>query len=92
MTKKGIKIHITGPKVQGIGFRYYIWERANRLGITGYVKNMPDGSVYVEAYGEPNKLEKLVYYCNKGPELADISNVEVSDIQYKEFNSFNIKR
>ena len=93
MANKGVKIHIVGPRVQGVGFRYYIWERANRLGITGYVKNQADGSVEIEAYGEESKLEKLVKYAERGPELANISEVLFEFIPYKEqYTSFNIKR
>lgn len=53
LMKQTIAVHIYG-KVQNVGFRYYTRKTASALGITGYVKNLPDGSVYVEVTGEDN--------------------------------------
>ena len=90
--KKSIEIHITGPRVQGVGFRYFIWDRANNLGIKGFVKNEPDGSVLVEAEGEEKILDRFVNYIKKGPTMAIIHNVSVQDIPAKNYKDFRIKR
>ncbi len=89
---KSVKIQIVGPRVQGIGFRYFIWERANRLGVKGYVKNLYDGSVEVEAHGNDKAVEKLIEYIKEGPQMAIIENVIVNEIPPKEYTDFSIKR
>ncbi len=50
MSKKAIILRVTG-RVQGVGFRYYAQKKALELGVNGYVRNRPDGSVYIEAEG-----------------------------------------
>ena len=89
---KSVQIHITGPRVQGVGFRYYIWERANKLGIKGFVKNEPDGSVLIEAEGPEKAINALINFCKKGPALAIIDNVGVQEIPQKNYKDFRIKR
>ncbi len=62
-------------RVQGVGFRYWALEEAQRLGLTGWVRNLRDGSVEVEAQGEEEKLfefEKLLW---QGPPLARVKEV-----------------
>ena len=60
------KIRIHGF-VQGVGFRYNAAREARSRGITGYVKNMQDGSVYIEAEGFREQLNKFVEWCREGP-------------------------
>lgn len=62
--------------VQGVFFRATTRKVAMKLGLTGYVKNMPDGSVYIEAEGPENKLLELLEFSKKGPEYAHIENIE----------------
>jgi len=87
---KSIKINIYG-KVQGVGFRYRAVQKANDLGITGFVKNRADGSVYIEADGEPEILEQFVIWCKVGPSWSRVDNVKVDDIPYNNYKSFGIK-
>lgn len=68
------KIQVTGY-VQGVGFRYSTVREARRLGINGFVRNMPDGSVYIEAEGGREQLERLVKWCNEGPGYVESVNV-----------------
>jgi acylphosphatase len=64
-------------RVQGVGFRDYVETRARSLGLTGYVRNLPDGrSVEVVAEGARQDLERLADYLRKGPSSAHISAVE----------------
>src|ERR1041385_2733716 len=63
-------------RVQGVGFRMYVADAARRLGLGGYVKNQPDGSVYVLAVGERARLEELLALLWRGPSAARISGVE----------------
>ncbi len=75
MEKKAVTLRIFG-RVQGVGFRYYTQKKAQELNITGYVRNMPDGSVYIEAEGDPDVLEQFVLWCETGPDWARVSKVE----------------
>jgi acylphosphatase len=64
--------------VQGVYFRRYVEEHAQRLGLEGYVRNLPDGrSVLVEAEGERVALERLVSLLWEGPPGAVVSQVDV---------------
>ena len=59
--------------VQGVFFRAFASRQARELGLTGYVRNLPDGeSVEVEAEGERNKLEELIGYLKVGPPAAKV--------------------
>ncbi len=70
--------------VQGIFFRYTTRKVARKLGLTGFVKNMPDGSVYIEAEGSEDKLLELLEFSKKGPKHAIVKKVEH---EFKEFQS-----
>jgi acylphosphatase len=86
------RIIITGL-VQGVFFRRGITDLARRLGIAGWVRNLPDGRVEVVAEGEKSKLEELVRFCYVGPAGARVQSVEVewSDSK-REFHGFRITR
>jgi len=62
--------------VQGVFFRYTTRKVAQRLALTGYVKNMPDGSVYIEAEGSKDKLYELLEFSKQGPKYARVDRVE----------------
>lgn len=87
---KSVKINIYG-KVQGVGFRYSALQKANELGVTGFVKNRGDGSVYIEADGEPEVLDKFVLWCKQGPSWSRVDDVKVVEIPYNDYKSFGIK-
>jgi acylphosphatase len=70
-----IKIKVFGY-VQGVFFRSNTRKVARKLGLTGYVKNIPDGTVYIEAEGPQEKLLELLKFCKHGPEHATVENVE----------------
>jgi len=71
-------IRITG-RVQGVGFRYSARQVARNLGISGFVRNLPDGAVYIEAEGTLTQLEEFIEWCNEGPSRAVIQFVDVYD-------------
>ena len=62
--------------VQGVFFRYTTRKIARKLGLTGCVKNLPDGSVYIEAEGPKDKLFELLEFSIKGPRHAQVERVE----------------
>lgn len=79
--------------VQGVFFRREITDLARRLGIRGWVRNLPDGRVEAIAEGEKSKLDELIQYCHSGPAGARVRNVEVEWRDYAgEFRSFKITR
>jgi len=70
-----IKIKVYGY-VQGVFFRYTTRKVARKLGLTGFVKNLPDGTVYIEAEGPQDKLIELLDFSKRGPKQAQVDKVE----------------
>jgi acylphosphatase len=70
-----IKIKVYGY-VQGVFFRYTTRKVARKLGLTGFVKNLPDGTVYIEAEGALDKLNELLDFSKRGPKNAQVEKVE----------------
>jgi len=88
--KKAIRLNIYG-KVQGVGFRYSALQKAHELGITGFVKNRSDGSVYIEAEAEPEILEQFIIWCKSGPTWSTIDDVIETGIPFSNYTDFSIK-
>ena len=63
-------------RVQGVFFRAWTQQEARRLGLTGWVRNLPDGGVELRAQGERAVLEKLLSLCRQGPPGAQVESVE----------------
>jgi acylphosphatase len=78
--------------VQGVFFRVRTKEQAEKLGITGIVQNLEDGTVYIEAEGIKEVLGEFVMWCHEGPQHAHVERVEVKDGELKHFTSFQIVR
>ncbi|HUC89756.1 MAG TPA: acylphosphatase [Patescibacteria group bacterium] len=68
------KIIVTG-KVQGVWFRDSARKMALQLGLTGFARNEPDGSVYIEAEGSSQALLLFLDWCRQGPREAKVSNI-----------------
>ncbi len=90
MEKKAVTLRIFG-RVQGVGFRYYTQKKAQELNITGYVRNMPDGSVYIEAEGDPDALEQFVLWCETGPDGERVSNLSKQYSPVMGYTDFEIR-
>lgn len=65
-------------QVQGVGYRDFAQRRATRLGLTGYVMNLPNGRVRIHAEGVSESLEELVRDLEKGPPLARVEKIAVT--------------
>lgn len=89
--KKHLTISIHGV-VQGVFFRASTRQKADELGITGLVKNEPDGSVYVEAEGDEKSLESFVQWCQHGPPRAEVERCDVKEEPLKNFSRFTIEQ
>ena len=86
-----VRITVFGD-VQAVGFRFSCIEVARDLGLTGWVRNNPDGSVEVVAEGEREKLENLSSWASKGPPLSKIGRVEKKWQEATgEFSAFEVK-
>jgi len=70
-----VHLHITG-RVQGVWYRGSTQREARALGLSGWVRNLPDGRVEAEACGPREALEALVAWCHDGPELASVTDVQ----------------
>lgn len=75
METKEIKYIVRG-RVQGVGFRFYTREKAIHTGISGYVKNLRDGSVEVVASGSDSQLSEFKKHIETGPSMAFVESVE----------------
>ena len=77
---KAVDVSITGM-VQGVSFRAYAREQARGLGVAGWVRNEPDGSVAGHFEGPDRAVDALVEWCRHGPGYADVDHVEVTDAE-----------
>lgn len=73
---KEISVTVDG-KVQGVGFRAYTKKQAKKLGLDGWVKNKPDGTVEVIAQGKKDELETFVEHLKSGPYFAEVENFKI---------------
>lgn len=83
-------IRIAG-KVQGVGFRISTRQKAREIGVNGFVRNEPDGSVYIEAEAEPEVLEQFIAWCESGPGPAIVQAVNIEEDKVQEYAEFLIK-
>ncbi|WP_322806178.1 acylphosphatase [Thermanaerothrix sp.] len=93
MTMETMRLHarIQGH-VQGVGFRYFVQDRALALGLVGWVRNTFDGDVEVVAEGPRDKLETLLDYLRRGPRSAVVTQVDVEwSSASGEFRRFEIR-
>ena len=88
---KAIKIIIYG-KVQGVGFRNFVFLHAKKLNIRGYVKNNPDGTVEAVFEGDEDNINKMIELCKKGPERARVNKIDIKDIEINNYQDFKIIR
>ncbi len=85
---KSIRIVVSG-RVQGVFFRVSTRDQAIAMGITGFVRNLPDGRVEIVGQGQPDQLDEFADWCRNGPPGADVSKSLIEDYKsieiYREF-------
>ncbi len=86
---KHLNISIRG-KVQGVFFRLTTKAVADQVGVRGFVVNLKDGSVYIEAEGDDFALDSMLEFCQEGPEGAIVESVEVKEGELKSFSNFEV--
>jgi acylphosphatase len=79
-------------RVQGVSFRYYTRREAQKLGLSGWVANQPDGAVRVVAEGDDTALQQFVAYLHQGPAMAHVTQVDMVWAEAtQEFSQFSIR-
>ncbi|MBC8051511.1 MAG: acylphosphatase [Sphingobacteriaceae bacterium] len=86
-----LNITISG-KVQGVAFRFSTKAVADQLRVKGWVKNLSDGRVCIEAEGDDFALDSFLEWCNEGPLQATVQKVEVVEDEVKNYRNFEILR
>jgi acylphosphatase len=84
------KIYVNGH-VQGVGFRWSAAREARSRGIKGFVKNLSDGSVYIEAEGSIKQLNTFVEWCKKGPGFGFVESVNIDTVPPVNYTDFRIE-
>jgi acylphosphatase len=87
--KKSIRMYISGT-VQGMFFRGFVKENAEKYNVKGFVRNLEDGRVEVFLEGDNNDVEKMIELCKKGPKHAEIRSIELKDEKFQDFKTFKI--
>ena len=84
---------IVSGRVQGVGFRWSTKHEADQLGLTGYVRNMPNGNVEIVAQGPQAAVEGLISWSKHGPSHSHVSNVDVDEFKSQiRYTNFSIQR
>ena len=88
---KRVHIFISG-RVQGCFFRANVRDRAKKLNLKGFVKNLDDGRVEAVFEGSEENIEKILEFCKKGPSGARVEKVEIKEEKISnEFNNFEVR-
>ena len=89
--KVGAHIFVKGL-VQGVGFRYFVMREANHNGLTGFVKNLYDGSVEVYVEGEKTSVDQFKTVLKAGSSFSRVDRIEVKDLPYaNKYSRFSVE-
>lgn len=88
--KTSVRVFISG-KVQGVGYRFSTRQEARKLGLKGWVRNLPDFRVEAVLYGEITAVEAMIAWCYNGPSAAVVKEVTVEPIEIEITNNFEIR-
>jgi acylphosphatase len=85
--------YLVAGAVQGVGFRHFTWRQGRRLGLHGWVRNLPDGSVEAVAEGDEGRLAQFEAELSRGPLLASVTQLRRSEIpaEGEPLSSFEIR-
>ncbi len=88
-----IRVHVfVSGRVQGVGYRYSTLNEAQRLGVNGWVRNLPDGSVEAVFEGSRTVVEEIIRWCHKGPTAAVVKDVAVEYEELEGLRGFETRR
>ncbi len=88
--RRSVDVAVVG-RVQGVSFRYCAEREAARLGVAGWVRNEPDGSVAGHVEGEDGAVEAFVRWCHDGPRMAYVERVDVRPADDQGLGSFGVR-
>ncbi len=89
--KKAVRANIEG-RVQGVNFRMATAQAADRLGVYGWVRNKPDGSVEALLEGDADRVDAMIKWCHEGPPVASVTGVTVEEEGYTgRYTDFTIR-
>jgi acylphosphatase len=91
MSKRHLNVRVSG-KVQGVFFRASAKEQADQLGVKGFVRNEPNGNVYLEAEGDENQLKLFLEWCARGPKRAQVTQVTSEESALMTIERFEVRR
>jgi acylphosphatase len=89
--KKSVRLYINGT-VQGVFFRVFIKENAEKLNLKGFVRNLEDGQIEVFLEGNVDDVKEMIEICEKGPKHAMIREVKVKPESFQDFKEFKVLR
>ena len=87
--KKSVRVYINGT-VQGVFFRAFVKENAERHNVKGFVRNLEDGRVEAFLEGDVNDVNKMIELCKKGPKHSKIKNIEIKSERFQDFRGFKV--
>ncbi len=87
--KKSIRLYVEGV-VQGIFFRSFVKENAEKHDVKGFVRNLEDGRVEIFLEGNPDEVNKMIEIVKKGPKHSQIKNVQEKEEKFQDFKNFKI--
>jgi len=87
--KKSIRLYVSGI-IQGIFYRAFVKENADKLNLKGFVRNLEDGRVEIFIEGNPEDVRKMIEIAKKGPKHSEIKNVEEKQEKFQDLKSFKV--
>ncbi len=92
MNSENSAVHLlVHGRVQGVWYRGSTQAEAKKMGLKGWVRNLPDGTVEIQAEGDRNILITFIEWCRQGPPAAEVVKVEEKWIEAEGFDSFQIR-
>ncbi len=87
--KKSVRMYIKGT-VQGVFFRSFVKENADKNNVKGFARNLDDGRVEIFIEGDPDDVDKMIEICTSGPKHAMIKGVEIKPEKFQDFKEFKV--
>lgn len=87
--KKSVRLYINGT-VQGVFFRAFVKENAERYNVKGFVRNLEDGRIEIFLEGDSENVNKMTELCKKGPKHSQIRNIQIKPEKFQDFKTFKV--
>lgn len=83
--------YVLRGRVQGVGFRYFVYKVAGELGVAGWVRNLVNGDVEIHAEGDEESMTQFLNRIKTGPSLSIVNDIRVSEVDPQDYADFNIE-